>query len=134
MKLTWPSASARSASATVAVAQDYPTKPVRLVVHIGAGSSMDIVARVLAQKMTESTATADRLRAFAHLEGKPLLASWMGGPEVQVGEELLNEARTQITTTPPSAEFNADVLAPGFNLAATIDELDRRALEDRRGR
>lgn len=35
-------------------AQTYPAKPVRLVVHIGAGSSMDIVARVLAQKLNEA--------------------------------------------------------------------------------
>jgi tripartite-type tricarboxylate transporter receptor subunit TctC len=41
------------ASCSVAAqAQAYPTKPVRLVVHIGPGSSMDIVARVLAQKLT----------------------------------------------------------------------------------
>ena len=37
-----------------AVAADYPTKPVRIVVPIGAGSSMDIVCRVLAQKLTEA--------------------------------------------------------------------------------
>lgn len=36
-----------------AQAPKFPTKPVRLVVHIGAGSSMDIVARVLGQKLTE---------------------------------------------------------------------------------
>ena len=36
-----------------AYAQNYPTKPVRMVVHIGPGSSMDIVARVLAQKLNE---------------------------------------------------------------------------------
>jgi len=39
--------------AVAAHAQTFPTKPVRLVVHIGPGSSMDIVARVLAQKLTE---------------------------------------------------------------------------------
>jgi hypothetical protein len=39
---------------------------------------------------------------------------------------LLNEARTQIQTTPPSTEFNNDVLAPGFNLAATIDAMIAR--------
>ena len=37
-----------------ASAADYPTKPVRIVVPIGAGSSMDIVCRVLAQKLTEA--------------------------------------------------------------------------------
>ena len=35
-------------------AQEFPTKPVRMVVHIGPGSSMDIVARVLAQKLNEA--------------------------------------------------------------------------------
>jgi acetyltransferase len=44
------------------------------------------------QKMTECTATADRLSRFANLKEKPLLASWMGGPEVQVGEEMMNHA------------------------------------------
>jgi tripartite-type tricarboxylate transporter receptor subunit TctC len=34
-------------------AQDFPTKPVRMVIHIGPGSSMDIVGRVLAQKLNE---------------------------------------------------------------------------------
>ena len=41
-------------AAAMAGAQDFPTKPVRMVVHIGPGSSMDIVARVLAQKMNEA--------------------------------------------------------------------------------
>ncbi len=37
-------------------AQEFPTKPVRMVVHIGPGSSMDIVARVLGQKLNEAWA------------------------------------------------------------------------------
>jgi tripartite-type tricarboxylate transporter receptor subunit TctC len=41
-------------SAGVAHAQTYPTKPVRMVIHIGPGSSMDIVGRVLAQKLNEA--------------------------------------------------------------------------------
>src|SRR3954467_2386426 len=36
-----------------ALAQQYPSKPVRMVIHIGPGSSMDIVGRVLAQKLNE---------------------------------------------------------------------------------
>ena len=40
--------------ASLASAQPFPTKPVRMVIHIGPGSSMDIVGRVLAQKMNES--------------------------------------------------------------------------------
>jgi len=37
-----------------AAAQEYPTKPVRMVIHIGPGSSMDIVGRLLAQKLNEA--------------------------------------------------------------------------------
>jgi hypothetical protein len=39
---------------------------------------------------------------------------------------LLNEARTHITTTPPSNEFNNEVLAPGFNMLNTIDAMIAR--------
>ena len=41
------------AACGMAHAADFPTKPARIVVPIGAGSSMDIVGRVLAQKFTE---------------------------------------------------------------------------------
>jgi tripartite-type tricarboxylate transporter receptor subunit TctC len=37
-----------------AAISDFPRKPVRLVVHIGPGSSMDIVARALAQRLSET--------------------------------------------------------------------------------
>jgi tripartite-type tricarboxylate transporter receptor subunit TctC len=35
-------------------AQKYPSRPVRMVIHIGPGSSMDIVGRELAQKLNET--------------------------------------------------------------------------------
>ena len=39
---------------SVAVAQEFPSRPVRMVIPIGPGSSMDITGRVVAQKMNES--------------------------------------------------------------------------------
>jgi acetyltransferase len=42
--------------------------------------------------MTEPTATAEQLKRFAKFNGKPILASWMGGDQVRVGEEILNNA------------------------------------------
>jgi acetyltransferase len=44
------------------------------------------------QAMTDATATAEKLKAFGHIEGKPVLASWMGGDEVAAGEAILNRA------------------------------------------
>jgi len=44
------------------------------------------------QAMTEPTRTAELMRPFARLEGKPILASWMGGVEVSEGERILNRA------------------------------------------
>ena len=51
--------------------------------------AVDIVARdpnndgvlviLTPQAMTECTETAKRLKPFGQLEGKPILASWMGG-------------------------------------------------------
>jgi len=39
---------------SAAVAQEFPSRPVRMVVPIGPGSSMDITGRVVAQKMSET--------------------------------------------------------------------------------
>ncbi|AFY28017.1 bifunctional acetate--CoA ligase family protein/GNAT family N-acetyltransferase [Cyanobium gracile] len=44
------------------------------------------------QAMTDPTGTAERLVALAATTTKPLLASWMGGRDVAVGERLLNAA------------------------------------------
>ena len=44
------------------------------------------------QAMTDCTGTAEKLKAFGHIEGKPVLASWMGGRDVAAGEQILNNA------------------------------------------
>ena len=44
------------------------------------------------QAMTDPTRTAEALKAYAKVEGKPVLASWMGGAEVAAGEAILNQA------------------------------------------
>jgi len=44
------------------------------------------------QAMTDCTGTAEKLKAFGHIEGKPVLASWMGGKDVAEGEQILNAA------------------------------------------
>jgi acetyltransferase len=44
------------------------------------------------QAMTDSTATAEELKPFAHIDGKPIIASWMGAGQVEAGENILNAA------------------------------------------
>jgi acetyltransferase len=45
------------------------------------------------QAMTDPTATAEQLKPFAHIDGKPILASWMGAGQVEKGEDILNAAK-----------------------------------------
>ncbi|ALF55211.1 acetyl CoA synthetase subunit alpha [Nostoc piscinale CENA21] len=42
------------------------------------------------QAMTDPTQTAEQLKPYAQIPGKPILASWMGGAEVTAGETILN--------------------------------------------
>ena len=42
--------------------------------------------------MTAPTETAEKLKPYATSTGKPILASWMGGSEVEPGEAILNRA------------------------------------------
>lgn len=42
------------------------------------------------QAMTDPTKTAEKLEPYADLQGKPILCSWMGGADVEAGNELMN--------------------------------------------
>ena len=44
------------------------------------------------QAMSDPVGTAKALKPYAKIAGKPLLACWMGGKEVEPGEDLLNAA------------------------------------------
>ncbi|MCC6567092.1 MAG: bifunctional acetate--CoA ligase family protein/GNAT family N-acetyltransferase [Chloroflexi bacterium] len=44
------------------------------------------------QAMTDPTATAERLKPYANIENKPVLASWMGGESIKAGEAILGTA------------------------------------------
>jgi acetyltransferase len=60
------------------------------------------------QAMTDPTQTAEALRKYAKVPGKPILASWMGGADTAAGELILN--RSDI----PTFEF-PDAAARMFN-------------------
>jgi tripartite-type tricarboxylate transporter receptor subunit TctC len=44
-----------AATSAAAVAADYPARPVRVIVGLTAGSGVDVMARVVSQKLTEAT-------------------------------------------------------------------------------
>ena len=93
------------------------------------------------QAMTDPTQTAERLRPYAHIEGKPVLASWMGGPEIAAGEDILNRAGIPTFEYPDTAaraftymwrySYNLRALyeTPVFSVAAEEDAPDRAAVE-----
>ena len=55
------------------------------------------------QAMTDATKTAEALKPYAKLGDKPVLASWMGGPEVQAGVDILNRAEIPVFPYPDTA-------------------------------
>jgi acetyltransferase len=55
------------------------------------------------QGMTSSTSIAENLRQYANTTGKPILASWMGGPTVAEGVRLLNKAGVPMFPYPDTA-------------------------------
>ncbi|MCS5700200.1 bifunctional acetate--CoA ligase family protein/GNAT family N-acetyltransferase [Cyanobium sp. FGCU-52] len=74
------------------------------------------------QAMTDPTATAQRLVSLAAESRKPVLASWMGGAEVDEGERLLNEAGIATTRYPDRAAALFEALwRYGDNLRALYE-------------
>jgi acetyltransferase len=79
--------------------------PIDIIGDAGAdryAAAMEIVARdpntdgfliiLSPQGMTKPTEIAERLKPFAKLTGKPVLASWMGGSQVAAGQRILQDA------------------------------------------
>lgn len=55
------------------------------------------------QAMTDPTSVAERVKAHARLEGKPILASWMGGISVEPGRVILSAAGIPVFAYPDTA-------------------------------
>jgi len=55
------------------------------------------------QGMTSPTGIAEKLREYAQSTGKPILASWMGGPMVAEGTRLLTRAGIPVFPYPDTA-------------------------------
>ncbi len=55
------------------------------------------------QAMTDPTQIAEQLKPLARQEGKPVLASWMGGVDIAAGEAILNRANIPTFPYPDTA-------------------------------
>ena len=81
-----------------AVAQDYPSRPVKIVVPFPAGGSNDIIARILAQKLGERT-------------GHTFLIENRGGAGGNIGADAVAisepDGYTLLLTAPPPLTINA---------------------------
>src|SRR6516225_9952198 len=55
------------------------------------------------QAMTDPTRIAEQLKPLAKQEGKPVIASWMGGVDVAAGAEILNRANIPSFPYPDTA-------------------------------
>jgi len=73
-------------------------------------SSDGVLTILTPQAMTDAIATAEHLKPFAKLDGKPLLACWMGGPAVEKGETILNNASIPTFKYPDRATRAFDLM------------------------
>ena len=62
-----------------------------------------LLAILTPQAMSDPTATAQALSQYAHVAGKPVLASWMGGEVVEPGERILDQAGIPTFAYPDTA-------------------------------
>lgn len=66
-------------------------------------NSDGILVILAPQAMTDPTQTAEQLKDYAKLDGKPILASWMGGAQVSAGESILNRNSVPTFAYPDTA-------------------------------
>lgn len=55
------------------------------------------------QSVTDPTKTAEALKPYAKIDGKPVLASWMGGPMIEKSQEIFTEAGIPTFSEPDAA-------------------------------
>jgi acetyltransferase len=85
------------------------------------------------QAMTDPTQTAEQLKPYAQSLGKPVLASWMGGSDVEAGIGILNRANIPTFPYPDTAARMFDYMAKYSGILERLYEtptLDNNDHED----
>ena len=94
----WAAALAASLLSFAAVAQPYPTKPIKILVGFAPGGGTDVVARLLAQKMQESM-------------GQPVVVENRAGATGMIAAELLSKSAPDGYTL-LMGHVNSNAIAP----------------------
>ena len=79
MCAAWPATAAAQAASKAGAEAQFPTRPIRIVVPFPAGGTTDVVARIVAQRMTESA-------------GQPVIVDNRGGAGGSLGADLVAKA------------------------------------------
>jgi acetyltransferase len=74
-----------------------------LEIAAAAPESDGLLVILTPQDMTDPTLTAQALTKYARIEGKPVLASWMGGAHIAAGVDVLNRANIPTFAFPDAA-------------------------------
>jgi acetyltransferase len=85
------------------------------------------------QAMTDPTQTAERLKPLSKLDHKPILASWMGGPDVVAGESILARASIPTFRYPDSAARAFQYMWRYSDNLRGLYETPALAIEDEQG-
>ena len=92
------------------------------------------------QAMSDPTRTAEALKPYAKIDGKPVLASWMGGNEIAAGQAILDEAGIPTFPYPDTAARlfssmarHADNLRALYETPTLPPESDDEAAQKTRG-
>ncbi len=81
-----------------------PEKYAKVVEIAAHDANVDgLLAVICPQGMAEPTQTAEHLKVYAQSTGKPVIASWMGGPAVAAGVDILNRAGVPTFPFPDTA-------------------------------
>ena len=81
-----------------------PARYEKAVEIAGKDSSTDgLLVIMTPQAMSDPVEVANRVARFSHLDGRPILASWMGGVKASEGEAILNRARIPTFSFPDDA-------------------------------
>ena len=119
-----------------------PDKYAKVVdVVVNDGNVDGLLAVLCPQGMSDPTQTAEHLKAHAQTTGKPIIASWMGGPDMVAGTDILNRAGIPVFPFPDTAakmfcymwrySYNLRGLYETPTLRAEADEAPDRAMTER---